>query len=308
MAINRVSLGLDRLAVFPVLKKWRVGDVILIPVIYLVDIYINLFSPPFQRQFFVNDITINHPFTEHERVPNELNMIFSLFIPIVVIVLFTLVLGDPKHRVYLGYISILGLFVSFFANELFTDILKNWVGRHRPDFIARCIPKTDTPLNTLVFAKDVCTTKNLSRLADGFRTTPSGHSSTAFSGLGYLSLWLSGQLLANHPLTGSWRKLVTSIPLIGAALIALSRTEDYRHHFVDVILGSSLGAIIAYWSYSRNFPPLSSNIAFKPILDDSDVQADELLVMSADLPNDGEVSYTEAHLLRNRNNNTQTYA
>jgi diacylglycerol diphosphate phosphatase/phosphatidate phosphatase len=282
MAVNRISLGMDRFAIFPVLKKWRVGDVLLVPIVFILNSYVNQFSPPFERQFYVNDLTINHPFAEKERVPNAWNIVYSLFIPIGVISLLTLLLGHPKHRLYLGYISLLGLLVSVFVNELFTDVLKNWIGRHRPDFIARCVPKPGVPLNTLVFAKDVCTTKDLSKLADGFRTTPSGHSSTAFSGLGYLSLWLAGQLLADHPLSGSWRKLVTMIPVIGAALVALSRTEDYRHHFIDVILGSLLGAIVAHWSYRRNFPSLSSNIAFKPILDDSDVTADEVLITKAD--------------------------
>lgn len=189
MAINRVTFGLDRFSFFPMLKKWRVGDVILIPVVFLINSSVYYVGTPFERQFYVNDLTINHPFAEHERVPNKNNIFFSLFIPIGVIVLFTAILGHPKHKLYLGYVSLLGLFVSFFVNGLATDLLKNWIGRHRPDFIARCIPKPDTPLNTLVFARDVCTTKDFDKLADGFRTTPSGHSSTAFSGLGYLTLW-----------------------------------------------------------------------------------------------------------------------
>lgn len=286
MAVNRVSLGLDRFALYPVFAKWRVGDVLLIPVVFLLNSYLYYFTAPFERQFVISDITINHPFAEHERVPNEMNMIYSLAIPVVVIIVVTAILGDPKHRFYLGYISILGLFVSFFVNELFTDSLKNWIGRHRPDFIARCIPRADAPIDILVFAKDVCTTKKLNRLADGFRTTPSGHSSTAFAGLGYLSLWLMGQLLTEHPLTGSWRKVFALAPALGAALIALSRTEDYRHHFVDVILGSLLGACVAHWSYRRNFPELTSNKAFKPHLDDSDVAAVENAISCADAGED----------------------
>lgn len=296
MAVDRITLGLDNFSVYPVFVKWRIGDVILIPIVFLINSYVFYISYPFERQFVINDVTINHPFTEHERVPNEVNMIYSLAIPVVIIVIVTSLLGDPRHKLYLGYISILGLFVSFFVNELFTDALKNWIGRHRPDFIARCIPKADAPRDVLVFAKDVCTTKDLLRLADGFRTTPSGHSSSAFSGLGYLSLWLMGQLLTEHPLTGSWRKVVAAVPLLGAALIAISRTEDYRHHFVDVILGSMLGFTVAYWSYRRNFPELSSNASFKPYLDDSDVKAVENAVIRADTGED-----YNSHLLSSNN-------
>lgn len=268
------------------------------PLVFLLDTYINHFSPPFQRQFVINDISINHPFAEHERVPNEWNIVYSLFVPIVIISTLTILLAHPKHKLYVGYISILGLLVSFFVNGLITDILKNWIGRHRPDFIARCIPSPDAPLDTLVFAKDVCTTTNIARLEDGFRTTPSGHSSTAFSGLGYLSLWLSGQLLSEHPLSGSWRKLLSFVPIICASLIALSRTEDYRHHFVDVILGSTLGFTVAYTTYRKNFPKLTSPVAFKPILDDSGVKADVVDILKAD-NSDPEVE-SEGHLLSSR--------
>ncbi|KAH3686995.1 hypothetical protein WICPIJ_002020 [Wickerhamomyces pijperi] len=301
MALNRISLGFERLSFFPLLKKWRVGDVLLIPVLFLINSYIATVNHPFERQFVINDITINHPFTEHERVPNQLNVMFCLFIPIAIMALLTCILGDRKHRAYLGYVSILGLCVTFFTNELITDILKNWIGRHRPDFIARCIPRDDAPRDVLVFAKDVCTQTKKSLLDDGFRTTPSGHSSAAFSSLGYLSLWLHGQFLANHPLTGSWRKLVAIIPIICASLIALSRTEDYRHHFVDVIIGGGLGFYIGHWTYRRNFPALDSPIAFKPYLDDSDVGQEEIAVLKAD---SGVELDNESPLLRQRNPHT----
>ncbi|CCH47075.1 Lipid phosphate phosphatase 1 [Wickerhamomyces ciferrii] len=266
MAINRVTFGLDRFSFYPLMKKWRIGDAVLIPV-----------------------------------VPNEHNIFYSLAIPIIVILALTATIGHPKHKLYLGYISVLGLLVSFFVNGLVTDALKNWIGRHRPDFISRCIPKEGTPLNTLVFAKDVCTTTNLEKLADGFRTTPSGHSSTAFSGLGYLTLWLYGQFLTEHPLTGSWRKVLASVPAFGAILIALSRTEDYRHHFIDVILGSIIGITIAYWSYRRNFPELTSLTPFKPHLDDSDAGAEEIKILKADRGEDANSHLLQTHDLETNN-------
>jgi diacylglycerol diphosphate phosphatase / phosphatidate phosphatase len=52
--------------------------------------------------------------------------------------------------------------------------------------------------------------------------------------------------------------LLTLAPLIGAALIAISRLEDYRHDVWDVTCGSILGMATAYFSYRRYFPPLHS--------------------------------------------------
>ncbi|KAL9098982.1 MAG: hypothetical protein Q9163_005450 [Psora crenata] len=52
--------------------------------------------------------------------------------------------------------------------------------------------------------------------------------------------------------------LVALAPLVGAALIAISRLEDYRHDVYDVTVGSSLGITIAYFSYKRYYPGLNS--------------------------------------------------
>lgn len=124
----------------------------------------------------------------------------------------------------------------------------------------RCQPANDTPKDKLV-SIEVCTTDNLDRLADGFRTTPSGHSSISFAGLFYLTLFLLGQSQANNGKTSSWRTMISFIPWLMACYIALSRTQDYRHHFIDVFVGSCLGLIIAIWQYFRLFPWFGGNQA-----------------------------------------------
>lgn len=57
------------------------------------------------------------------------------------------------------------------------------VGKHRPDFLARCQPKMhgiplvrDRPLQ--LWTVDVCTQTDRHVLKDGFRSFPSGHSSS----------------------------------------------------------------------------------------------------------------------------------
>lgn len=47
------------------------------------------------------------------------------------------------------------------------------------------------------------------------------------------------------------------IPTLGAALIAVSRIMDARHHPFDVISGSLLGIMMAYVAYRQYFPPFS---------------------------------------------------
>lgn len=39
-------------------------------------------------------------------------------------------------------------------------------------------------------------------------------------------------------------------------LVAISRTEDYRHHWQDVFIGGLLGAGCAYFAYRQYYPSL----------------------------------------------------
>ncbi|KAK6465949.1 diacylglycerol pyrophosphate phosphatase [Scheffersomyces coipomensis] len=268
---NRITFGLTSSSYsssssytnLPFLIKWRLTDVILVAV--LVGSYLAMYNvQPFQRQFYVGDLSISHPFAERERVNGAELFLYAIWTPFTVILASSLIFTKPKYKIYNTYIALLGLFLSCFTTSVLTDILKNFIGRHRPDFLARCIPKEGTPLDVLVYAKDVCTTTNVSRLMDGFRTTPSGHSSLSFAGLFYTTLYLLGQLVATNELVGNWRTILSFIPTLGASLIALSRTEDYRHHFVDVCIGSLIGLVIASWSYFRLFPSLYSSRSYYP--------------------------------------------
>lgn len=49
------------------------------------------------------------------------------------------------------------------------------------------------------------------------------------------------------------------IPTLGAALIAVSRIMDARHHPFDVISGSLLGIMMAYGAYRQYFPPVGES-------------------------------------------------
>lgn len=264
-SFNRSTLGIDSFRGGSAAIRWRLTDLLYIVVVFLIYPLVSKIEP-FQRQFFIDDLTISHPFAEHERVPAFQLFLYAAIVPLATVFIIGLVFTKPKNKIYVTYVSLIGIFVSTLTASLITDILKNGFGRHRPDFLARCVPRPDAPKGVLVYAKDVCTTENVGRLLDGFRTTPLGHSSISFAGLLYLSLWLSGQLAVTRPQAGVWRWLIAGAPTLGASLIALSRTEDYRHHFIDIITGLILGSLIAIWLYLRLFPHIKSSKSHEPRL------------------------------------------
>lgn len=67
-----------------------------------------------------------------------------------------------------------------------------------------------------------------------------------------------------RPYTDLARVLLALTPLLGAALIAISRCEDYRHDVYDVTTGSILGMFVAYFSYRRYYPGLKSSHCDRP--------------------------------------------
>ena len=79
----------------------------------------------------------------------------------------------------------------------------------------------------------------------------------AFAGLGYLSLFLAGKLHLMDNRGEVWKTVIVLVPLLAAALVAVSRIMDARHHPFDVITGAALGLLTASIAYRQYFPPLS---------------------------------------------------
>ncbi|KAI1826765.1 PAP2 superfamily protein [Xylaria intraflava] len=223
-------------------------------------ILIVVFVEPFHRMFYVNNLNLAFPHAEIERVPVWLNIVYSVVAPLGLVIVYNSVYRASFHK---HHNTILGLAVALALSALLTEIVKNGVGRPRPDLIARCKPAPGTKSDTLV-TFEVCTETNHHTLHDGWRSFPSGHSSLAFSGLGYLAIFLAGQLRIFRGQNGLGRALLCLAPMVGAAMIAISRCEDYRHDVYDVCVGSLLGFTVAFWSYRHYWPRLSSCDCHEP--------------------------------------------
>jgi diacylglycerol diphosphate phosphatase/phosphatidate phosphatase len=161
------------------------------------------------------------------------------------------------------HIVLLGLAITLAMTLTLTDLFKDAIGRPRPDLISRCKPDPSSPKDVMVTI-DVCTETDHHKLHDGWRSYPSGHSSFAFAGLGWLALYLASQFQVLRPRASLIVVLLCLAPLVAAAMIAISRLEDYRHDVGDVVTGSALGFTVAYFNWRRYFPSLLSRGCDEP--------------------------------------------
>ncbi len=220
--------------------------------------------------FYLDDLRIAYPHALEERVNVTWLFIYAGAVPLITLTLWALITRPGTHK---AHVTLLGWLISMILTLFLTDVIKNAVGRPRPDLLSRCKPAPGTPSHTLV-TYQICTETNHHVLHDGWRSFPSGHSSFSFSGLGYLSLFIAGQCHVYRPRADLARVLLALAPLLGAALIAISRCEDYRHDVYDVSVGSLLGLSVAYGTYRRYYPSLRRGDCASPYPNPADAEGE----------------------------------
>ncbi|CAK4032562.1 diacylglycerol pyrophosphate phosphatase 1 [Lecanosticta acicola] len=252
---------------------------------------VKFFGEPFHSQFRLDDPRIQHPHAEVERVDIIWLFIYAALVPLLCLIAWALTLRPSVHKTH---VTLLGLVISVILTLLLTDIFKDAIGRPRPDLIARCKPKPGTPKDHPITV-DVCTEKRHHVLDDGWRSYPSGHSSFAFSGLGWLALLLASQLHVLRPRANLATVILCMAPLVGAAMIAISRLEDYRHDVFDVVSGSTLGLAIAYFNWRRYYPSLLSRNCDEPYPPTANSIATEAGFQRVRDEEEGESSYVRVY-------------
>ncbi|KAJ3503975.1 hypothetical protein NLJ89_g8187 [Agrocybe chaxingu] len=216
----------------------------------------------YRRRFSLEDDTIRYPYAVHERVPNTALFLIAVVAPFCIMPIINII---TVRSWWDFHNSSLGLILGLAITGAFTQVVKITVGRPRPDIISRCQPPSglEDPQYSLT-DWTICTQEDVHILRDGFRSFFSGHSSLSFAGLGFLSFYLAGKLHLFDSRGHAGKAWLALSPFMAAALVAISRTMDYRHHWQDVLVGSIVGSAFAYFSYRQYYPDLSSPLSHRP--------------------------------------------
>ncbi|KAK1390021.1 Lipid phosphate phosphatase [Heracleum sosnowskyi] len=222
-------------------------DWVILLLLVVIEIILNIIHP-FYR-FVGKDMMedLKYPMKDNT-VPVWAVPIYAVLLPIVIFNLFYL----WRRSVYDLHHSVLGLLFAVLITGVLTDSIKDAVGRPRPDFFWRCFPDGKDFYDQWGNVK--CHGKT-HEIREGHKSFPSGHTSWSFAGLGFLSLYLAGKIRA-FDRTGHVAKLcIVFLPLLAAALVGVSRVDDYWHHWQDVFAGGLLGLFVATMCYLQFFPP-----------------------------------------------------
>ncbi|CAN6201131.1 unnamed protein product [Urochloa humidicola] len=167
-----------------------------------------------------------------------------------------------RRNVYDLHHAILGLLFSVLITAVLTDAIKDGVGRPRPDFFWRCfpdgLPKYDNVTREVICHGDPVVIK------EGYKSFPSGHTSWSFAGLGFLSWYLAGKIKAFDRRGHVAKLCIVAMPLLLASMVAVTRVDDYWHHWQDVFTAGVLGLVVASFCYLQFFPPPSGEQGFWP--------------------------------------------
>ncbi|KAJ7943095.1 lipid phosphate phosphatase 2, partial [Quillaja saponaria] len=228
--------------------RTHMNDWMILFLLVAIDITLNVIEP-FHR--FVGEgmmTDLRYPLKENT-VPFWAVPLVAILLPFLVILIYYFIRWD----VYDLHNAILGLLFSVLITGVLTDAIKDAVGRPRPDFFWRCFPNGKAVFDQVT--RNVMCTGNKNVIKEGHKSFPSGHTSWSFAGLGFLAWYLSGKVRAFDRRGHIAKLCLVFLPLLIAALVGVSRVDDYWHHWQDVFAGGLLGIAVASICYLQFFPP-----------------------------------------------------
>lgn len=173
--------------------------------------------------------------------------------------------------------ALFGLQFSLATSGLMHVVIASVVGGLRPNFFDVCKPEAREDRGqgweTDVLDRRACT-GNDKQVNYAFSSFPSGHSTAAFAGFVFLSLYLNAKfkVLSNFR-PAYWTLHLVYSPILAAIIVSGMVVVDHSHHWYDAIAGASLGTLMAFTAYRMvyasvfdfrfNHIPLARHVPFQ---------------------------------------------
>ncbi|KAH6801794.1 lipid phosphate phosphatase 3 [Perilla frutescens var. frutescens] len=230
------------------LARLHMQDWLTLLLLAAIDAGLNMIEP-FHRYVSSELMTnLKYPLKIPDTVPMWAVPVYAVIFPCLIFLIYY----HHRKDVYDLHHAVLGLGYSVLVTAVITDSIKDAVGRPRPNFYYRCFPNgipIFDPTNG-----DVLCTGDPKLIKEGYKSFPSGHSSWSFAGLGFLAWYLCGKIKVFDNRGHAAKICIVLLPYLFAALVAISRVDDYWHHWTDVFTGSMLGSIVSSICYLQFFP------------------------------------------------------
>ncbi|KAF2395968.1 hypothetical protein EJ06DRAFT_585520 [Trichodelitschia bisporula] len=164
--------------------------------------------------------------------------------------------------------AIIGTLTAVVVGGIFQLNVKWLIGGLRPNFLSICNPAIPppgashklAPRTDMYMVSDLCHPTNQDMYVDAQQSFPSGHTTTAFASMLFLSMYLHGKLGSrwatpagpSRPAAAQppfWYWVVLSVPLLAACLIAGAMWISQWHHWWELLAGGVIGALAGYMVY-----------------------------------------------------------
>lgn len=195
----------------------------------------------------------------NEIVPIYAAALLAFFIPFIVF----LIVQIRARSFWDVNNATVGLLYALITAAVFQVFIKWLIGGLRPHFLAVCkpvIPASMVPHGNIangyrqvMFDRSICT-GDQKEINDSLESMPSGHTTAAFAGFGYLYFYLNAKLkvFANyHP--AMWKLVALYAPILGACLIGGALTIDEYHNWYDIFAGAVIGSVMALSAYRMTY-------------------------------------------------------
>ncbi|CAD2217611.1 PAP2 superfamily, putative [Angomonas deanei] len=294
-------------------QRYHGLDWIVLLLLVIINIILAVATKPFCRAFEWSDPTIGYP-ERPDTFPNY-SLALMIIFGLVFIVVFVKFAAKPLREVLPEPLTVFGFmdvaetaeaeseegryrdrqdnrqnptgplypwirqYVWAVVLQLFmTQLMKNYAGRLRPDYIDRLHTAGFTASNTTLPSpmKDPQYYCNLMdqfpALKEGRLSFPSGHSSTSFACCLSLTLFLFSYLRPGARQGSFARFCLAASPLLVAVFCAVSRTRDNKHNFSDILAGSLIGIVTPILSFYICFREAGGAAALFLARSDKDVE------------------------------------